>query len=86
MSSETTAVSRLLSLVSILCFVLFVLSLQQDPEKDSNVLRAVKVSFQGWGPAMDAWFPVDGGMVAKPGTHLPVVSLCASVGGGGSRR
>ncbi|CAM9847146.1 unnamed protein product [Scytosiphon promiscuus] len=43
-----------------------------DPKKDTNVLRAVKVSFPGWGQAMDAWFPVDGGMVAKPGTHLPL--------------
>ncbi|CAM9507475.1 unnamed protein product, partial [Laminaria digitata] len=42
------------------------------PEKDTNVLRAVKVSFHGWGPAMDSWFPVDAGMLAKPGTHLPI--------------
>lgn len=38
------------------------------------MLRAVKVSFEGSGPAMDAWCSVDGGMVAKPGTHLPLVS------------
>ncbi|CAM9211972.1 unnamed protein product [Ectocarpus sp. 4 AP-2014] len=43
-----------------------------DPKKDTNVLRAVKVSFEGSGPAMDAWCSVDGGMVAKPGTHLPL--------------
>lgn len=46
----------------------------QIPEKDTNVLRAVKVNFHGWGAAMDAWLPVDSGMVARPGTHLPVLN------------
>eukprot|EP00903_Cladosiphon_okamuranus_P017583 g16196.t1 len=44
-----------------------------DPDEDTNVLRAVKVSFHGWGPVMDAWYPVDSGMVAKPGTHRPLL-------------
>ncbi|CAB1097266.1 unnamed protein product [Ectocarpus sp. CCAP 1310/34] len=43
-----------------------------DPKTDTNVLRAVKVSFEGSGPAMDAWCSIDGGMVAQPGTHLPL--------------
>lgn len=43
----------------------------QCASTDTNVLRAVKVCFKGWGPAMDIWLPVDGGMLAKPGTHLP---------------
>lgn len=57
------------------------------------MLRAVKVSFHGWGSVMDAWFPVDSGMVAKPGTHLPLVCffffgvlLLGGVGGVFDRR